>query len=194
MRKGISPALLIGIVALAFACFFVGLIVAASLRSPSAPPATAAPGGAATAAATSAAAAAPTIALAALQPVTGETYFSLDKLNQTSLLTTPVPPITVGAGEAVTLSGWAVDTRAGKAAGGVLVVIDGGQTVEAKYGMERGDVATALKSGGYAKSGFVATVGGGTLPAGKHELTIRIVTADGRGYYAPTQAITITVA
>jgi hypothetical protein len=187
-----SPGVLIAIMFAVVAVLIGGLIVAATHRSATLPPvatansAAAPPPGAPPAAV-------PTVALAALSKAAGATYYFIAGLNTTSLLTPPPMPITVASGQPVTLSGWAVDTTAGGAAGGALFALDETTTFQATYGLDRPDVAAALKSATYEKSGFVATLPASALTPGLHAITIKIITADGRSYYAPSDAVTIIV-
>jgi len=190
MRKGMPPGVLIGIVFAVVAVLFGVVIIAAvrGLPAPAAPTSAAAGNGAPTPQA-----AAPTIALATLNKSASETFFFIDALNTTSLLTPPPAPITVTAGGEITLTGWAVDTTAGKAAGGVIFAVDGTTTFQASYGIDRPDVAAVLKNDAYRRSGFSATFPTSTLTPGRHTITIKIIAADLKSYYAPSQEIAIEI-
>jgi len=190
MRKGMPPSVLIGIVFAVIAVLFGAVILAATRgqSSPAAPtPATAANG------APLPQAAAPTIALATLNKSPSETFFFIDALNTTSLLTPPPTPIKVATGGEITLTGWAVDTTAGKAAGGVILVVDDATTFQAIYGIDRPDVAVNLKNDAYRRCGFSATFPASTLTPGRHTITIKIIAADLKSYYAPSREIAIEV-
>jgi len=190
MRKGMPPGVLIGIVFAVVAVLFGVVMIAAvrGLPAPAAPTSAAAGNGAPTPQA-----AAPTIALATLNKSPSETFFFIDALNTTSFLTPPPLPIKVAIEGAITLTGWAVDTTAGKAAGGIILTVDDATTFQASYGIDRPDVAVALKNDAYRRSGFSATFPVSTLTPGRHTITIKIIAADLKSYYAPSQEIAIEV-
>ncbi|HEX7177606.1 MAG TPA: hypothetical protein VF240_20270 [Pyrinomonadaceae bacterium] len=81
------------------------------------------------------------------------------------------------------ITGWAVDQQAQTEAGGVIINIDGSKDVLAKYGQPRPDVAAHLKNTKYTNSGFIATMDASSLAKGRHTLTVRVVTADRKGYF-----------
>jgi len=81
----------------------------------------------------------------------------------------------------VTLSGWAVDALAKSEAGGVDVVVDG-NPYQARYGLGRPDVATATNVPAYGKSGFSFVLAAGSLSKGKHDVIIRVISADTKSY------------
>lgn len=86
-----------------------------------------------------------------------------------------------------------MDTTAGKAAGGVIFAVDGATTFQASYGIDRPDVAAVLKNDTYRRSGFSATFPTSTLTPGRHTITIKIIAADLKSYYAPSQEIAIEI-
>lgn len=118
------------------------------------------------------------------------TAFSIDIINGQ-----PIPksgPVTV-TGQEITMGGWAVDQQAQAAAGGVYVSIDGKKDVPTMYGAERKDVADVNKNPRYLKSGFAASILTSTIDKGRHTLTLKILTADQKGYYEPDQKVEIDV-
>jgi hypothetical protein len=69
-------------------------------------------------------------------------------------------------------SGWAIDNHIKTLAGGVDVVIDR-TPYNAKYGIDRSDVATHFGNPAYQKSGFQLIMLPGQLPKGQHSVTVR---------------------
>lgn len=124
----------------------------------------------------------------------GTTTYSIDSLNDTQFTTAPTAPLPIAASASITLRGWAVDAAANTVAGGVIVSIDGTMDVQAVYGVDRPDVANALKNPAYAKSGFNVTFPASKLSHGRHAITIRILTNDRTGYYQPSQEVDIEIA
>ncbi|MDQ2784368.1 MAG: hypothetical protein M3Y58_05135, partial [Chloroflexota bacterium] len=110
----------------------------------------------------------------------------------TSFATPPPMPIKIANGTAITLRGWAVDAPNGAAAGGVVVSVDA-QNYPAMYGADRPDVATTLGNPAYTKSGFTITFPADTLPLGRHTITLKILTSDGKSYYQPDQVVEIEI-
>ncbi len=93
----------------------------------------------------------------------------------------------------VTIIGWAVDRKAGTAAGGVFVNVDGKIDIAASYGLDRPDVADHFKNSEYSLSGFSASFRTSLLDKGKNCLSLKVVTADRNGYYAPQLKIILDV-
>jgi anaerobic magnesium-protoporphyrin IX monomethyl ester cyclase len=93
----------------------------------------------------------------------------------------------------VTLIGWAIDQKAGTAAGGVFISINGERDIMAFYGLDRPDVATHFKNSRYRFSGFSASFRTSLLDKGKNILSVKVITADRNGYYAPQLKIILDV-
>jgi SAM-dependent methyltransferase len=85
-------------------------------------------------------------------------------------------------GDVLTAVGWAIDTLGGKPGCGVDIAIDG-TPYQAAYGHQRPDVAAHFKRPEYVKSGFGFRFPSGRMTPGDHALTVRVIAADGRGYY-----------
>jgi len=92
--------------------------------------------------------------------------------------------------KALYLSGWAIDDAADKCAGGIYACIDNELDIEGVYGLPRPDVAQYLKNENYKNSGFSISIPLKTIAQGKHTITLKILTANHRHYYAPDQQIT----
>jgi len=94
----------------------------------------------------------------------------------------PVAPgVTINQTPRITLSGWAIDRRAGAAASGAEVVVDQ-VPVPAAYGYARGDVAAFYQRPSYLNCGFKARIPSSILSVGPHTLAIRVISADGKHY------------
>lgn len=81
----------------------------------------------------------------------------------------------------ITISGWAVDAARRTRAWDVDVVL-GKRVFPTHYGIPRNDVATAFREPRYVASGFTARIPRYLLGAGVHELSLRVVSADGSCY------------
>ena len=89
------------------------------------------------------------------------------------------------------LDGFGFDPVAKAPAKGVDVVIDG-KAYGAAYGGSRPDVASYFKAPGLTATGFTATLPAGSLAMGPHTAVVRVVAADGKGYFeGPTIAFTV---
>jgi hypothetical protein len=91
------------------------------------------------------------------------------------------PEIDEGGG-VLRIAGWAVDPLAGTPASAVLVEV-AGRTHLVPVREERADVAAAFGVPAYARSGFRGLVTLDDLPAGLQPVQLRVVSADGRGYF-----------
>lgn len=118
---------------------------------------------------------------ASLASLPGVPLFSVDFINGAPPDRVP----SVAAGTTLPVSGWAVDDRARTVAKGVIVFIEGGAETAARYGFERPDVAQAFGNRGYRNSGFTADASTFSLAPGRHSLGLRILNADGTGFYEP---------
>ena len=85
-------------------------------------------------------------------------------------------------GDKITISGFTVDCASGKAATGVLVVIDG-KKFQTIYGGDRPDIAKTLGSADYLKSQFYMKVPIATIGVGFQDMKCRVVSSDRCGYY-----------
>jgi len=90
--------------------------------------------------------------------------------------------------DAITVSGWAVDTKSRGEAGGVFVNIDG-MDFPATYHLKR---VVAVPNTNYASPGFSASFPTSLIGMGKHSLALKIVTSAKDGYYQ-SPAITFEV-
>lgn len=129
----------------------------------------------------------------ALAPVAGETVIYIDTVNGQA--PSPVSPVMVKADKTsqFMVNGWAVDKPAQKAAGGVIMVIDGKVEVPTKYGDARPDVAKFLNNPDYTNSNFVGWINASTITKGQHILSFKVLTADKRGYYDLPNKITLAI-
>lgn len=91
-------------------------------------------------------------------------------------------PVVVPAGDAMTVGGWALDGSRPLPAGAVFVSVDGTESFHATYGLARADVVHAFHNTIYRHCGFVGAVPAGRLTAGQHQLTIKVVSWNLKGY------------
>jgi hypothetical protein len=136
------------------------------------------------------------VALLRLPTLNARTRFSIDAVaagSQSYTVTGVQPKIEVSEGTALVVSGWAIDEAARLPGKAVLLRLDGGPRIVARYGMARDDVAKAFASPALAPSGFEATVPTAGLRPGQHELTLEIANAAGTGVYRVPKRIEFVV-
>lgn len=92
------------------------------------------------------------------------------------------PPAVTPAGTPMVLDGFGFDAVAKVPAKGIDVVIDG-KAYGTAYGHARGDVAQYFKTPALAATGWKTVLPAGTVAAGAHTLRLRVVAADGKGYF-----------
>jgi hypothetical protein len=116
-----------------------------------------------------------------LPRLAGTPEVALEKIGETwsPVIHQPVP---VAAGAPVVFVGWAVDEGHKATAGGVDVLVDG-MPYAAEYGIERGDVADYLKFAGYKNSGFKLVLPPYEVDRGRHQVALRVLSSDGKGFY-----------
>jgi hypothetical protein len=90
-------------------------------------------------------------------------------------------PAAIAPGSSITFAGWAVDEDRQSLASGVDLVIDG-LTLAADYGGEREDVAGYFKTPQIRDSAFCLFLPAGWLAKGRHSVSIRVISGDGRTY------------
>lgn len=91
----------------------------------------------------------------------------------------------------IPFSGFGFDPVAKAPAKGVDVVIDG-KAYAATYGGSREDVASYFKSPGLSATGYAVTLPAGFLVNGPHKVVVRVIAADGKGYFeSPAIAFTV---
>lgn len=99
---------------------------------------------------------------------------AVDPLNQ--------KPAVTPAGEPIVVRGFGLDPVT-RTPGKALDIVVDGKAYGTDYGAGRDDVAAYFKSSGLTKVGFKTTLPAGTLAAGPHQALVRVVAADGKGYY-----------
>jgi hypothetical protein len=80
------------------------------------------------------------------------------------------------------LEGFGFDPVAKAPGRGVDLVVDG-RVYGAAYGRPRKDVADHFETPRLASTGFTSTLPAEALPAGAHTAVVRVIAADGKGYY-----------
>jgi hypothetical protein len=89
--------------------------------------------------------------------------------------------ISINSSGPLMVGGWAADPS-GVAVSGVEVTIDQ-KPYFTTYGVERPDVALALKNSTYNKFGFQFNTPASQFSNGTHDLTVRIINKDRTGYF-----------
>jgi len=128
-----------------------------------------------------------------LVDVQSETLFALDEIGGQAPKQNAPLAINSQQTPTITFSGWAVDQRVKGKAGGVIINIDGKTDMVANYGTPRPDVAANFKNPEYANTGFRTAIDTSTLDKGRHTLTMRVITADQKGYYEQKQKYEINI-
>jgi hypothetical protein len=126
--------------------------------------------------------------------VEGSTLSGIETVNG-RLFAEESTPIVINAQDekTITISGWAVDQKAGRAAGGVFVNVDGQIDIPTLYGSDRQSVVDVFENSRYRYSGFWASFATSVLGEGEHTLSLKIVTADKKGHYKADQEIILEV-
>ena len=91
-------------------------------------------------------------------------------------------PAVTPANEPLLLDGFGYDPVAKAPAKGVDVVVDG-KAYGTTYGSPRQDVATFNKIPALVNVGYRVVLPAGTVAPGPHQAVVRVVSADGTGYY-----------
>jgi hypothetical protein len=86
------------------------------------------------------------------------------------------------AAASIVLDGFFLDPVAKTPEKGVDVVVDG-KAYGATNGSARQDVATYFKAPALVNVGFASTLPPGSVASGPHSLVVRVVAADGAGYF-----------
>jgi predicted membrane protein DUF2142 len=124
-----------------------------------------------------------------LVPVARETLQEVSTPGLYAITRVRLPEATLGVGSLPTgrvgVLGWAVDQGASAPARTVFIDVDGQPFQQAVYGDDSPAAVTALGSDRYARCGFDAILDTTKLTKGSHQLTVRVVSADGMRLYAP---------
>jgi hypothetical protein len=124
-----------------------------------------------------------------LVPITRTNLVDVSTPGRYSITRLRLPEATLGVGSLpkgrVGVTGWAVDDQASAPARTVFIDIDGRPFQEAVYGDDSPAAVSALGSDRYSRCGFDAILDTTVLSVGPHQLTVRVVSSDGRRLYAP---------
>jgi len=132
----------------------------------------------------------PVISLNDLKKSDGEAVCIIESVNGSILKEGEISAIKSDEKEkAITITGWAIDKDNGKAAGGVVLVIDGNTEIPAYYGIHRLDVVEYHKNNNYLYSGFYASMANSVLGPGRHTIAIKVISADKKEYYQAPQTL-----
>jgi hypothetical protein len=107
--------------------------------------------------------------------------FYLDRIGSAPDPVNKQPAVTSGA-QPMVLDGFGFDPVAKVPAKGVDVVIDG-KAYGTAYGQSRPDVASFHRVPALAPTGYAMTLPAGTLAKGPHTALVRVIAADGKGYF-----------
>ncbi len=104
-------------------------------------------------------------------------------VDQVGAASSPVPgtEISIPAAGPLLVSGWAADLG-GELVSGVEIAVDRKPYV-ATYGLDRQDVAAALKNPSCNKSGFQFSIPASQLSKGSHAIAVRIVNKERSAYF-----------
>jgi hypothetical protein len=133
------------------------------------------------------------ISLDGARAVTEPTSCAIDVVNGHQFPFTAPVLIDSATENVITISGWALDSLAHKAAFGVFVTIDGKNDVLASGRHDRPDVAALFKSPDYRSSGFSVTILADRLTKGKHNLSSKILKENRKEYFECWQKIELEV-
>jgi predicted membrane protein DUF2142 len=126
-------------------------------------------------------------------PIARETLREVSTPGRYEITRVRLPEATLGVGSLPTgrvgVVGWAVDEDAGAPAKTVFIDVDGQPFQQAVYGDDSPAAVAALGSDRYSQCGFDAILDTTRLSPGLHELTVRVVSADGTRLYAPGHPI-----
>jgi hypothetical protein len=88
-----------------------------------------------------------------------------------------------GQYETINITGWAVDEQANDVASTVFIIVDDEIRIPVIYGLDRPDVANCLMNSNFRFSGFMAMFSSSKLGAGKHSVSLEIVSKSGYYYH-----------
>jgi hypothetical protein len=97
-----------------------------------------------------------------------------------------------GQPETITITGWAVDSRA-DVASAVWITVDGKIQIATLYGLERPDIANDLGNPNLSSSGFLASFSSSVFSFGNHTMYLTIVTNGEQYVYQSTKTVDILV-
>lgn len=100
--------------------------------------------------------------------------------------------INSSAVDTITITGWAIDSRASMVAGAVFITVDGNMQIPTVYGLHQQDVAPHLGNK-YLQSGFIAMFSSHFLAPGEHHLTLTVVGATFGYVYSPLGDLCIAI-
>jgi hypothetical protein len=134
----------------------------------------------------------PLPATAKLDIERGSTRGAVSRIGRVRATETDRPVTVSPQASLVSVTGWAVDVRAEKPAGGVYVLV-GGNNYPAYYGTSSDDVAKALDVTDYANVRFEADIPVSELKPGVNEVSLIVLTNDRTAYYRLTGQTAIRV-
>lgn len=94
---------------------------------------------------------------------------------------------------ALTVGGWAVDTRHAEPGAGIGLLVDGKTRVAGIIGIKRADVASAMHSPAVTSCGFAVTIPAALLPRGRHTVSLLVLDATRQTLYRTPDIIHLDV-
>ena len=124
-----------------------------------------------------------------LAPVSRATLAADRHVGRYAVTRLRLPEATLGVGrlppDRIAVVGWAIDDQAAAPARTVFIDVDGAAFEQAVYGDDSPQAVAVLGSPSYDRCGFDAILDTTRLSPGAHQLTVRVVSADGTRLYAP---------
>lgn len=100
----------------------------------------------------------------------------------------------VTAGPLITISGWAVDSKAMSPAGAVMAQVDQNSFRMADYCLDRPDVAVFYRQPKYSQSGFTVRIPtSGYKPGSEHIVRILVINADKTGEWLTVTTVPFVI-
>jgi len=128
-----------------------------------------------------------------LKPLTTEPTYHLDTIDDKLIQSEQILMIEANKEKTLRLTGWAIDSIGKAEAGGVLISVDGQIVIPAFCGLSRPDVAKYFNNDNYTLCGFEALLDTAMIGPGQHDLSIKVIAADGKAFYQPVKFLTMEI-
>lgn len=134
----------------------------------------------------------PTMDPSTMTLISSDTLFAIDTIDGKTT-GSPFILVQVSKMKTITIKDWAVDKQANDTASAIFITIDGRPDIPTLYGLDRLDVAKTYKTPNFRFSGYVASFSSSILSAGKHTISLKIVSKDGAHFYYARQLLYLMV-
>ena len=119
----------------------------------------------------------------------GDEYFArITRVGPYDLYEPHAEPLRLKRSGHILIDGWAIDSRTGRPALAVQLVVDGSRRIPAHYGTARPDVVDRLHDDDVLNSGFLTSLDDAHLSAGEHVLSLAVGERD-RSQPHPSRAV-----